>query len=307
VASVGVGDTGPMPSTDFHPDLRRVARLAPRGGVGPRTLRLIRALSGLQRSGSHDVEVLTLGSGVGVRLHRPVGVSQPAPALLWIHGGGYVLGNAQQDDRLCHRFCRELGITVASVDHRLAPEHPYPAPLEDCYSALIWLAGLPAVDPARLAIGGVSGGGGLAAALALLARDRSEVRPVLQLLAYPMLDDRSGSGPENRNYRLWGPKSNRFGWAAYLGGADPQVAVPARRDDLSGLPAAWIGVGTNDLFHDEDLAYAERLTAAGVPCHIEVVPGAFHGFDQIVPKAGVSQAFFASQCASLRSALAATS
>ncbi|MFY9766999.1 MAG: alpha/beta hydrolase fold domain-containing protein, partial [Mycobacterium sp.] len=160
-----------MPSTDFHPDLRRIARLAPRSLIGPRTLRLIRALSGLQRSGSHDVEVLTLGSGVGVRLHRPVGVSQPAPALLWIHGGGYVMGNAQQDDRLCHRFCRELGITVASVDHRLAPEHPYPAPLEDCYSALTWLADLPAVDPARVAIGGASAGAGLAAALALLARD----------------------------------------------------------------------------------------------------------------------------------------
>jgi acetyl esterase/lipase len=297
-----------MPSTDFHPDLRRVARLAPRSIIGPRTLRLIRALSGLQRSRSHDgVEGLILRSGVGVRLHRPAGVSQPGAALLWLHGGGYVMGNAQQDDPLCHRFTRDLGITVASVDYRLAPEHPYPASLEDCYSALTWLAGLPAVDPARVAIGGASAGGGLAAALALLARDRGEVTPTLQLLAYPMLDDRSASGPENPNYRMWGPKSNRFGWAAYLGNADPQVAVPARRDDLSGLPPAWIGVGTNDLFHDEDLAYAERLTAAGVPCHIEVVPGAFHGFDQIVPKAGVSQSFFASQCASLRSALAATS
>jgi acetyl esterase/lipase len=294
-----------MPSTDFHPDLRRFARLAPRGTIGPRTLRLIRALSGLQPSRSHDgVEVLTLGSGVGVRLHRPIGVSQPAPALLWIHGGGYVMGNAQQDDRLCHRFSRELGITVAAVDHRLAPEHPYPAPLEDCYSALTWLAALPAVDPARVAIGGVSAGGGLAAALALLARDRGKVTPALQLLAYPMLDDRSGTGPDNPNHRMWSRKSNRFGWKAYLGDADPQVAVPARRGDLSGLPPAWIGVGTNDLFHDEDLAYAERLTGAGVPCQVEVVPGAFHGFDQVVPKAAVSQSFFASQCASLRTALA---
>ncbi len=114
-----------------------------------------------------------MGSGVGVRLHRPIDVSQPAPALLWLHGGGYVLGTAAQDDRLCRRFARELGITVAAVDYRLAPEHPYPAPLEDCYSALTWLAGLPAVDPSRVAIGGVSAGGGLAAALALLARDRA--------------------------------------------------------------------------------------------------------------------------------------
>jgi acetyl esterase/lipase len=293
-----------MPSTDFHPDLQRIARLAPQALVGPRSLKLIRRLSGLRRSKTPDgVEVLTLGSGVGVRLHRPVGVEQPGPALLWIHGGGYVMGSAQQDDALCHRFTRELGITVAAVDYRLAPEHPYPAPLEDCYSALTWLAALPAVDPARVAIGGASAGGGLAAALALLARDRGELTPTLQLLAYPMLDDRSGAGPKNPNYRLWGPKSNRFGWSAYLGNADPMIAVPARHDDLSGLPPAWIGVGTHDLFHDEDLAYAERLTAAGVPCHVEVVQGAFHGFDLVVPKAAVSQSFFASQCASLRTAL----
>jgi acetyl esterase/lipase len=296
-----------MPTTDFHPDLRKVARLAPRALISPRSLRLLRALSGLQRGRSHDgVEALILGSGVGVRLHRPIGVGQPTPALLWIHGGGYVMGTAQQDDALCRRFTRDLGITVAAVDYRLAPEHPYPAPLEDCYSALTWLAGLPAVDPARLAIGGASAGGGLAAALALLARDRGDITPVLQVLAYPMLDDRSGAGPKNPNYRLWGPKSNRFGWASYLGNADPQVAVPARRDNLSGLPPAWIGVGTHDLFHDEDLTYAERLTAAGVPCHVEVVPGAFHGFDQVVPKAAVSRSFFASQCASLRTALAPT-
>jgi acetyl esterase/lipase len=274
--------------------------------VGPRSLRLIRKLSALQQRKTPDgVEVLTLSSGVGVRLHRPVGVDQPGPALLWLHGGGYIIGTAQQDDALCRRFTRELGITVAAVDYRLAPEHPYPAPLEDCYAALTWLARLPAVDPARVAIGGASAGGGLAAALALLAHDRGEVTPALQLLAYPMLDDRSGSGPDNPKYRLWSPKSNRFGWKAYLGTADPKVAVPARRDDLGGLPPAWIGVGTNDLFHDEDIDYAERLTAAGVPCRVEVVNGAFHGFDQMVPKAGVSQSFFASQCASLRTALAA--
>jgi len=189
------------------------------------------------------------------------------------------------------------------VEYRLAPEHPYPAPLEDCYAALTWLTRLPAVDSARVAIGGASAGGGLAAALALLARDRGEIAPILQLLAYPMLDDRSAAKPKNPDYRLWSPSSNRFGWASYLGDADPQVAVPARRDDLSGLPPAWIGVGTHDLFYDEDLAYAARLTAAGVPCHVEVVPGAFHGFDLIAPKARVSQAFFASQCASLRTAL----
>lgn len=296
-------NTVSVPTTDFHPDLRRIARVAPRTLVGPRTLRLVRALTRLQGRGrAGDVEVLTLVSGVGVRMHRPAGNAEVAPALLWIHGGGYVLGSAKQDDALCRRFSRELGVTVASVEYRLAPEHPYPAALDDCYSALTWLTGLPSVDPARVAIGGASAGGGLAAALALLARDRGEVKPALQLLAYPMLDDRSATGPKNLNYRLWSPSSNRFGWASYLGGTDPRVAVPARRDDLSGLPPAWIGVGTHDLFHDEDLAYAERLNNAGVPCHVEVVPGAFHGFDLVAPKAQVSQSFFASQCASLRAA-----
>jgi acetyl esterase/lipase len=301
-------DTGLMPNTDIHPDLRRFARFAPRQVIGARTLPVIRVLTGLtgRRSAPSDVEVITLGSGVGVRLFRPAGVPEPAPALLWIHGGGYVMGTAQQDDALCRRFSRKLGITVASVDYRLAPEHPYPAALEDCYSALTWLARLPAVDPDRVAISGGSAGGGLAAALALLARDRGEIKPAFQLLVYPMLDDRSSSAfgvPTNPNYRLWGPRSNKFGWAAYLGDADPQVAVPARRDDLSGLPPAWIGVGGNDLFHDEDLAYAERLKDAGVPCEVEVVPGAFHGFDLVVAKAQVSQRFFARQCDVLRSAL----
>lgn len=296
-------------SDDVHPDLRRIARFAPHGLIGPRTLPLIRTLSALiwrvrGARAANDVEVITLGSGAGVRLFRPVDVELPTPALLWIHGGGYVIGTAQQDDRLCRRFSRRLGIIVASVEYRLAPEHPYPAPLEDCYSALTWLAGLPSVDPQRLAIGGASAGGGLAAALALLARDRGELMPAFQLLVYPMLDDRSSASPKNPNHLMWNTRSNRFGWGAYLGDADPRVAVPARRDDLSGLPPAWIGVGTHDLFHDEDLAYAERLRNAEVPCAVEVVRGVFHGFDVVAPKARVSHAFFESQCASLRAALA---
>lgn len=246
--------------------------------------------------------MLTLPSGAGVRLFRPHTDAGPTPALLWIHGGGYVLGRAAQDDRLCRQFSERLGATIASVDYRLAPEHPYPAALQDCWSALTWLAGLPAVDPARVAIGGASAGGGLAAALALWARDRRELAPALQLLVYPMLDDRSAQLPVNPNYRLWNARSNRFGWASYLGGADPQAAVPARHADLSGLAPAWLGVGTSDLFHQEDMAYAERLRQAGVPCHVETVSGAFHGFDRLVPKAGVSRSFFASQCASLDAA-----
>ncbi|KUI28808.1 alpha/beta hydrolase [Mycobacterium sp. GA-2829] len=297
-----------MPNTstaEFHPDLRKAARYMPRQVVTPVTLPIIRMVTRLAgKQKPRDVEELTLNSGVRVRLFRPAGVPVPAPALLWIHGGGYVIGTAAQDDELCRRFSRELGITVASVDYRLAPEHPYPTPVEDCYAALTWLAALPSVDADRVAIGGASAGGGLAASLALLTRDRAEIDPVAQLLVYPMVDDRTVERRDldNPGHRLWNQASNRFGWSAYLGDADPDEAVPARRKDLAGLPPAWVGVGTLDLFHDEDLAYAERLEAAGVPCRVEVVQGAFHGFDGVLPKADVSRAFFRSQCDTLRQA-----
>lgn len=294
----------------FHPELRRSARLLPKQMITPVTLPFVRAASRLMwRDNEVDgVEVLTLASGVGVRLHRPPGVTTPGPALLWIHGGGYVIGDAAQDDVLCRRFARELGVTVAAVNYRLAPEHPYPVPVEDCYAALSWLARLPSVDPERVAIGGASAGGGLAAALALLARDRGRIPLAAQLLVYPMLDDRTveRTGLDNPGHRLWNQSSNRFGWRAYLGDADRDIAVPGRRTDLTGLPPAWVGVGTLDLFHDEDLAYAQRLRDAGVPCEVMVVEGAFHGFDGIAPKASVSQRFFDSQCAMLRSAFAAS-
>ena len=296
-----------MPRTaNFHPDLRKIAGLTPKQVVTPVTLPVIRLVTRrMWRRVPKDVEALTLPSGVGVRLYRPTGATGTGSALLWIHGGGYVIGHPGQDDVLCRRYAQRLGVTVASVDYRLAPEHPYPVPVEDCYSALTWLAALPSVDPGRVAIGGASAGGGLAAALAFFARDRGEVAPAAQLLVYPMLDDRTVHRRMDKpGLRLWNHSNNKFGWSAYLGDADPEVAVPARRTDLSGLPPAWMGVGTFDLFHDEDLAYAERLKAAGVPCDVEVVKGAFHGFDGIVPKAEVSQAFFNSQCAMLRRVLA---
>lgn len=291
----------------FHPELRWAALVTPRGGVGARSLRTVRALSRLAVPPVRGVEVIPLGVGAALRVHRPPETDGPTPALLWIHGGGYVLGTPRQDDLLCRRLARQLGITVAAVQYRLAPEHPYPAALDDCYAALTALAGLPAVLPDRIAIGGASAGGGLAAALALHARDRSEITPVLQLLVYPMLDDRSGARPADRRHRLWTPAANRFGWAAYLGTADPERAVPARRADLAGVPPAWIGVGTRDLFHDEDVDYAHRLITSGVACQLEVVPGAFHGFDRLAARRPVARAFFANQCAALRAAFAAGS
>jgi acetyl esterase/lipase len=289
---------------NFHPDLRRVALFTPGRLIGPRSVPVMRALERLQRT-PQGVDVIPLGGGAGARVFRPTDVASPWPGLLWIHGGGYVIGRAAQDDRLCRRFAGALGIAVASVEYRLAPENPYPAALDDCYTALRWLTTQPDVDTSRLVIGGASAGGGLAAALAFTVRDHGEFTPVLQLLTYPMLDDRSSSRTDldPKRFRLWTQRSNQFGWASYLGDADPSAAVPARRADLGGLPPAWIGVGTHDLFYDEDHAYAERLRAAGVPCDVEVVNGAFHGFDRIVPGAGVSKAFFSRQCAAMRSAL----
>jgi acetyl esterase/lipase len=296
----------------FDPELQRLARFLPRRAVGPRSLPFVRFLTRLaSRRVPPDLELFGVGE-VTVRLHRPpVPPREPGPALLWIHGGGYVIGAAAQDDAVCRRYAAELGAVVAAVDYRLAPEHPFPVPLDDCHDALVWLAGRDDVDADRVAIGGASAGGGLAAGLALLARDRGEVRPVAQILAYPMVDDRTvlRTDIDERNFRMWNNEANRFGWTSYLGhppGA-PTVsglAAPARHDDLSGLPRAWIGVGDLDLFHDEDLAYAERLRAAGVECRLDVVPGAFHGFDAVRSGARVSKAFLAAQLAELESAFA---
>ncbi len=299
-----------MAVDDFHPDLRNAARWLPRGGIGARTLKPIRALTALQsRTSMKSVEVKSVGA-VSVRLHRPSPSQEPLPAMLWIHGGGMVIGAAAQDDAICRRFSQELGILVAAVDYRLAPEHPFPVPLHDCYDALSWLAQQQEVDTTRVVVGGASAGGGLAAGLALLAYRRGEVPLAFQLLTYPMLDDRTATRPDAGagKRRLWSNASNRFGWQSYLGqapgGAEVDgLAAPARVDGLSHLPPAWIGVGTSDLFYEEDVAYAERLNAAGVPCELDVVQGAFHGFDAVKPKAGVSQTFRSAQIAALAAAL----
>ena len=214
------------------------------------------------------------------------------------------------DERVCARYARELGISVASVDYRLAPGQPFPAGLEDGYAALTWLqshADELGIDGTRMAIGGASAGGGLAASLVQMTHDRGEIRPVCQLLVYPMLDDRTALRTDlgETDHLAWNRASNRFAWQSYLGTAHgarqvPAYAVPARRAELSGLPPAWIGVGTLDLFHDEDLAYARGLKASGVDCEALVVPGAFHGFDVFAPEAPVVEAFRASQIAALR-------
>lgn len=214
------------------------------------------------------------------------------------------------DDFTCAQYSRESGIAVVSVDYRYAPEHPFPTGLEDCYSALKWVDSHSqqlGVDAKHIAIGGGSAGGGLAAALAQLAHDRKEIKPVFQLLVYPMLDDRTALRVDidDSNNRAWSQKSNRFGWESYLGkniGAEdlPEYSAPARRKDLSGLPPAWIGVGTLDVFHDEDVAYAQLLKACGVECELYIVPGAFHGFDMADARLSIVRDFRKSQLTALK-------
>jgi acetyl esterase/lipase len=303
----GAGEVAMNPAIvedGYHPDLRATARLAPRTTItNATTLNVMRRLTALRRPRAAGADVVPFG-GSSMRIYRGASTSQHHPALLWMHGGGYVMGYAHLDDRLCQAFADALGITVGSVDYRLAPEHPYPAAVQDCHAALHRLAELGGVDPKRIAIGGLSSGAGLAAALAARLRDQHDIAPVHQLLAYPMLDDRSSTAAQPRaaQFRFWNQKSNQFCWRAYLADADPTEAVPARLANLAGLPAAWIGVGSMDLFHDESVLYAQRLRAAGVACELDVVAGAFHGFDTVAPKTAVARAFFARQCISLNNA-----
>ncbi len=238
---------------------------------------------------------------VRVLVYLPRNVATPLPALLWIHGGGYIVGSADGADLQVKTIVDATGCAAVAVDYRLAPETPHPGPVEDCYAALKWLylnAHDFGVDPARIAIGGDSAGGGLTAALALLARDRGEVPLVFQLLIYPMLDDRTVTTADPHPYTgeyVWTARSNRFGWTALLGqepgGPDiSPYAAAARAEHLEGLPPAFIGVGTLDLFLEEDLEYARRLIRAGVPTELHVYPGAMHAFPAAA-NARVSQSF----------------
>ena len=235
-----------------------------------------------------------------VRVYRPDGAGM-RPALLWIHGGGYVLGDIEGDDAKARTLARNVDCVVVAVEYRLAPEHPFPAPVEDCYAALKWLAANAAklnVKADRIAIGGASAGGGLTAGLALLARDRGEVNVCFQLPIYPMIDN-TNTTPSSRAItepRVWNRQSNLLAWQAYVGdGWDGEAVSPyaaaTRAADLSGLPPAYIPVGELDLFLDEDIAYAQRLLQAGVPTELHVYRGCYHGSDVFVPNADASRRF----------------
>ncbi|MFK7828668.1 MAG: alpha/beta hydrolase [Congregibacter sp.] len=245
------------------------------------------------------VSVVPLGNA-SIRLYEPEGGGVGA-GILWIHGGGMILGNAKMNDPLCSHYARALGVVVASVEYRLAPRHPYPAAIDDCFAVWEWLqenGHRLGVNPQRVAVGGQSAGGGLGAALCQRIFDIGGIQPAGQFLSYPMIDDRTAAMTDIDavEHLIWPNKYNRFGWSAYLGhevGRDqvPAWSVAGRREDLSGLPTARIGVGSLDLCVDDSKSYAERLKRAGVECELDIVEGAPHGFDVLVPDADVSKAF----------------
>ncbi len=292
-------------------ELRSPLLLVPLKIAGDRTVSVVnaatRAAAARDRSEGwerHEVPATAEAPAVPLYVYEPPGGIAPgvaAPAVLWIHGGGLVVGHPIAYHDICRRLARELGAVVVSVDYRLAPQDPFPAGLEDCYSALRWLhdsAATLGVDPARIAVAGDSAGGGLTAAVCQVALDRGGPPVAFQAMKYPMLDDRSvlRADHEGRGSFVWTPASNAYAWGAYLGHAvtedeDRPYAAPARRVDLSGLPPAWIGVGELDLFHDEDVDYAERLRGSGVTCELLVVPGMYHGAEGLVAKAEPMVAF----------------
>jgi len=291
----------------IHPELRAAMKRAPNLPLHNRVvLTLLKQLMKI-------IPVPKAGPGVtieerqlkqaSVRIYRPEGDGNGA-GLLWIHGGGLIIGHAAQDDRTCGALVRDLGLTVVSVEYRLAPSHQYPAAIDDCFEAWQWLqqsAPELGIDPARIAVSGQSAGGGLAAALALRVHDAGGIQPAAQILFCPMIDDRTAlrSELDTNDYLMWNARNNRQAWSWYLGqpAGSPEVpayAAAARRDDLAGLPPAWISTGDIELFCDEDRRYAERLLAAGVPCQLHVVPGAPHGFEVIAADANLTRELFQS-------------
>lgn len=286
------------------------------------TLRQIRAMSSQAPANLPQFSALSVSErfipgpqgapDVRVLIYLPTSMQEAVPALLWLHGGGYIMGSADGEDPMAKSIVSALGCAAVLVDYRLAPETPYPGPVEDCYAALQWLATHAdelGIDPKRIAVGGSSAGGGLAAALALLTRDRGEIPLIFQLLLAPMLDDRTCTLTTPHPYTgefIWTPQANHFGWTSLLGqepgGSDVSpYAAAARAEHLEGLPATFINVGALDLFLEEDMEYARRLMRAGVPTELHVYPGVYHGF-RMVTDAQVTQTAIRDQFAALQRA-----
>jgi len=276
---------------EVDPQLAKLLSMVPFGTIDSETIATLRSAGlGAPVVLSDAVErrdqVVPGDPDVVIRIHRPVGAKGDLPCLYSIHGGGFVLGSYDMDDARFDLWCPKYSCVGVSVQYRLAPETSFPGPLDDCYRGLKWVYDHHrdlGIDPSRIGVGGVSAGGGLAAGLALLARDRGEVPLRFQLLDCPMLDDRQVTPSSQLDgLHIWNRDSNAFGWRSYLGhlyGTPdvPAYAAPARATDLSGLPEAYVCVGNVDGFRDEDIDYAMRLNQAGVPTELHVHPGAPHG------------------------------
>lgn len=252
---------------------------------------------------------------VKLACYRPTGAEGPMPVLLYLHSGGLVSGNRFAEDLRLLELAIATGSAVVSVEYRLAPEDPYPAAIEDCYAVWQWVTREAAdlnIDAGRGILVGESAGGGLAAALAILIRDRGGPQPVGQLLATPMLDHRSDmpSVAQMDAESLWNKVSNETGWTAYLGPLAGRADVPAhasasRVDDLSGLPPAFIDAGDAEIFRDEAVEYARRLWLAGVPAELHVWTGGCHTFYALIPEMPVAQVVFDTRLEWLRLVLGA--
>jgi acetyl esterase/lipase len=229
-----------------------------------------------------------------VRIYLPREGAADAPAILFIHGGGMIIGDIDFDHSIAATFCRDAGAVVVAIEYRLAPEHPHPAPSDDCYAALQWMiANVAALgaDPDRYAIVGISAGGGLALSTGLRCRDEGFPLPRLILAAYPMIDDRqlTPSSQEFTGIGIWDREHNAEAWRLFLGDLAPDnYSSPARATDLAGFPPTFIDVGELDVFRDEDVALVVRLLQAGVPAELHVYPGAFHASEYLVPSAEIS-------------------
>ena len=232
-----------------------------------------------------------------LRIYEPLNRKDKAPGIYWIHGGGLIMGAPEESEDLNIRFATEVGAVVVAVDYRMAPEHPYPAPVEDCYSGLKWFsdnASFFGVDNKRIAVIGVSAGGGLCAATAIMARDRKGPHIAFQMPLYPMIDDRMATPASNMDldHRLWNKDANKFAWNAYLGDIPDEkrtsYMAAAREKDLSGLPPTYTCVGELDIFRDDTVNYVQRLLHAGVPVEFHLYPGCIHGFEAYAQNAPVS-------------------
>ena len=288
-----LGESAPAPIGDV--DMRRAS--------GHRMFDLVASRRAPTSGVDAEQYSMTAADGAALDLtwYRPSGIGGPGSAALYLHGGGMIFSLEHigtMYDLALREYVAASGVPMLMVDYRVAPEHPDPTPVEDCYGALVWLAEHAkdlGVDPTRLAVMGDSAGGGLAAGVCLMARDRGGPAVAQQVLIYPMLDDRPAPpDPQVQPFLTWTYDDNVTGWGALLGedaGGDDvsPYAAPARADDLTGLPDTYIDVGDLDVFRNEDIAFARRLADAGVPTELHVYPGCPHAFEALAREAAVSK------------------